>query len=404
VQDSYTAESPDQRINEIKIFDLVTDTDLEVLEQKLGAPNIFELVGLSSSEIRHSSFLKNLLDPSSSLGIGDRFLRFFLRHILISNQVEEDYGIGLLELELADLNDCTVYREYKNIDLLIEIKTNSKQFCVCIENKVFAGESENQLKKYRAIVNNEFGTHKKLFIFLTPNGDAAKNDQGWYSVSYQLVVNAVEHILSTTELGVEQRLLLEHYKLLLEKYVTNNLELINLANQLYKRHRDAFDFVFEHKEDQVSEINRRLKDWINSGDHQLPISLTVSTKTYVRFTTPEMRRVSDKYQGKGWGGSKETLLAEIQLTRSSVKIAFVIGPTINEDDRSNLATALWLKSTEKKGAANYYQIASKKIMDDKLLGESEELDKLMNELTERIKEWFKKETPLLNEKIDQLLA
>lgn len=412
LQETYTAESPDQRIDEKKIFDLVIDGDLELLEQKLGAPNIFELVGLSSSEIRHSNFLKNLLDPSSALGIGDRFIRFFLRHVLTSNQDYGFYSIGLLELELADFTNCTVYREYKNIDLLIEIKIGSKKFCICIENKIFAGESEHQLKKYRRTVEQDFREHKKLFIFLTPNGDSAENDNDWCSVSYDVVVSSVKHVLATAELSTDQELLLKHYKSLLEKHVTNNQDLVTLANQLYKRHRDAFDFIFEHKEDRISEINRRLQDWVISGDHGLNISLTSCSKTYVRFTTANMRLVSDFYPGNGWPNpsgkngpnTQDSLLAEIQLTKSRISICFVIGPTVRIEDRAAIVKYLIPNPEEKRITKSYTALASEKLLSSKALENNDDLKLLFDDLTKRIIAWVQKETPPLHQKIDQLLA
>lgn len=412
MQETYTAESPDQRIDEKKMFDLVIDGDLELLEQKLGAPNIFELVGLSSSEIRHSNFLKNLLDPSSALGIGDRFIRFFLRHVLTSNQDYGFHSIGLLELELADFTNCSVYREYKNIDLLIEIKTGSKKFCICIENKIFAGESEHQLKKYRRTVEQDFREHKKLFIFLTPNGDSAENDNEWCSVSYDVVVSSVKHVLATAELSTDQELLLKHYKSLLEKHVTNNQDLVTLANKLYKRHRDAFDFIFEHKEDRILEINRRLQDWVNSRDHGLNISLTSCSKTYVRFTTVNMRLVSDRYPGNGWLNSQgkggpnpqDSLLVEIQLTKSRISICFVIGPTVRIEDRAAIVKSLIPNHEEKRITKSYTALASEKLLGNKALENNDDLELLFDDLTKRIIAWVQKETPPLHQKIDQLLS
>ena len=45
---------------------LLNDDDFERIEIGLKAPNIFSILGVSRTEIRHSNFLGWLLDPNGS--------------------------------------------------------------------------------------------------------------------------------------------------------------------------------------------------------------------------------------------------------------------------------------------------------------------------------------------------
>src|SRR5690554_1811996 len=60
---------------------LVREPDLHILDITLSSPNIFEILGISSYEIRHSNFLAWLLTPGESHQLGDVFLKWFLKDL-----------------------------------------------------------------------------------------------------------------------------------------------------------------------------------------------------------------------------------------------------------------------------------------------------------------------------------
>ena len=54
---------------------VVDNPDLERLEALLDQFNIFEVIGATWQELRHSDFLTFLLDPQQNRGLGDAFLK-----------------------------------------------------------------------------------------------------------------------------------------------------------------------------------------------------------------------------------------------------------------------------------------------------------------------------------------
>ena len=113
--------------------ELVLDSEgFAPLENSLADFNVFEAIGHTHAESRHSNFLAFLLDPNASHGLGDFFLRRFVQ-LALSSLVEADRKINLIEFSMAELDFTTVEREYKNIDIFI--KNTDKKFTIVIENK-----------------------------------------------------------------------------------------------------------------------------------------------------------------------------------------------------------------------------------------------------------------------------
>ena len=66
------------------------------------------------------------------------------------------------------MSDIELRREYKNIDLLLIDETN--KFIFLIENKVDSFQHDNQLEKYRQIVDTEYSSNdykKAICLFKT---------------------------------------------------------------------------------------------------------------------------------------------------------------------------------------------------------------------------------------------
>ncbi len=101
--------------------------------------NILTTVLKKSDEVRlHSRMIHSLLNPGGTHYQGSLFLEKFIKQLNIN-----DFEI--------DLNNCSVYKEYKQIDLYITDKNKH----IIIENKVYANDQENQIKRYIDIIQKE---------------------------------------------------------------------------------------------------------------------------------------------------------------------------------------------------------------------------------------------------------
>ena len=78
--------------------------NLERLEALLDDFNPFVALRWTRQELRHSSFLAWILDPSETHGLGDYFLRTFLKQAVYDFDFDELAGPSVFDLDTWDLS------------------------------------------------------------------------------------------------------------------------------------------------------------------------------------------------------------------------------------------------------------------------------------------------------------
>lgn len=127
--------------------------------------NVFRVLKMDSDEVRmHSAFLGELLNPNGSHGQGDVFLRLFVNQFNIAAPDElkvTDFkfagAVVKVEEPIGEKTETTGGR----IDLLVSDKDGRR---IIIENKIYAGDQDNQLMRYRNFDRNA------SLCYLTLNG------------------------------------------------------------------------------------------------------------------------------------------------------------------------------------------------------------------------------------------
>ena len=116
---------------------LLDDGGIDKIAVHLGGFNIFEAIGHTRSEERHSHFLAFLLDPNETHGLGTEFLTRFVVEIVKSMR-PESRPLSLSEITLVDFEGCLVLRECHRIDVLCIDEAH--RFLLAVENKVGSKE------------------------------------------------------------------------------------------------------------------------------------------------------------------------------------------------------------------------------------------------------------------------
>src|SRR5438093_10084008 len=111
---------------------VVENDDLLQLESHIGRFNIFDALGITRVEIRHSNFLAYILDPAESHGQGQVFLKAVLMDLL-KDAPANRRPFSPIELDGTDLRGVVIKREWEQIDLLISCQL--PPFVIAIENK-----------------------------------------------------------------------------------------------------------------------------------------------------------------------------------------------------------------------------------------------------------------------------
>ena len=146
--------------------------------------NMFQICGVDHYEIMHSAIIASFLNPKGNHGQKDKYLKTFI------SIVDDETGI--------ETSSCSVYTEYVTnegrIDILIEDK---KGKAIIIENKVYAADQWEQLKRYDEFSKGKYGDGNYAIYYLTLDKHDASKDSGdgikYIRISYK------EHILKWIE-------------------------------------------------------------------------------------------------------------------------------------------------------------------------------------------------------------
>lgn len=307
---------------------MLDNRELERLEALLGEFNPFVALNWTRQELRHSAFLRWLLDPSETHGLGSYFLRLFLKRA--ASQTE---GLGgtfpsVIELDSWDYSSAQVVQEWNNIDVLIH--DESIPFVGVIETKIDTAEHSSQLSRYRSIVAENFPAAKKLFVFLTIGGDPPSDDN-YVSLSYAEIASLIDDVTTRREdqLSTEVRSFLQHYAEMLWRHIVEDSEIQEICRQIYKTHKRALDVIFEHRPDRALQVSEFLQQLIAESSE---LHADHCSKAYVRFIPAALDFIPR--HGDGWTRSKRLVLFELDQSAGSVTLKLIIGPG---DDRSRAA-------------------------------------------------------------------
>lgn len=155
--------------------------------------NVFDILGVRSNELSHSLILTNLLDAKGKHGQKDVFLKLFLEQI--NNRFKEEPHSYYNYLKNFNTSNSTANKEIHlggvNFETVkggrVDIVITSEQENIIIENKIYAGDQDQQLLRY----NNHY--KNQPIIYLTLDGkepsDGSKGDlilnQDFICCSYQ---------------------------------------------------------------------------------------------------------------------------------------------------------------------------------------------------------------------------
>lgn len=173
--------------------------------------NVFELCGVWSTEMRHSAILRELLDPQGMHGFKTKFLEAFFKQI----------GLEF------DPNGCRAKTEVAYSNGRMDIVISSGDVAVVIENKIYAGDQEDQLKRYKEEWLEAQSGKKQALLYLTLDGHEASNAE---HVDYQRI-SYRNDILAWLEtcigMATEKPLVksaLEQYKELIKKLTGKDMD------------------------------------------------------------------------------------------------------------------------------------------------------------------------------------
>lgn len=149
--------------------------------------NVFRTCGVNHYENTHSAILAEWLNPGGSHGQGDLFLKLFISRLFSTEPSRFADGF--------DTGRATVSTEYSTdagrFDILIEDPVGK---ALILENKIYAQDQSEQLKRYERYANEKYGKDKYLLVYLTLDGCDASEQSGegvdYLRISYKETITA----------------------------------------------------------------------------------------------------------------------------------------------------------------------------------------------------------------------
>ncbi len=254
--------------------------------------NLFHTCGVNHYEVTHSAILAELLSPDGTHGQKDAYLKLFLD--VVKGAVDrEDEKTNVLSL--FNTSAAEVRTEYSigngRIDILIT--DNVQRQAVIIENKIYAGDQYEQLKRYDTFAKETYGKGKYIILYLTLFGEDASEQSGegvrYTNVSYdrdilewinrciarsvsmplirETLVQYANHIKKLTNQNMESK-----YKEELFKMMIANAEATDaICDALWECRESVFkEYVFPALYDFALEKGLKYKEYElfdNSGEH-----------------------------------------------------------------------------------------------------------------------------------------
>ena len=299
----------------------------------------FEATGMISQEIRHSHFLSYILDPNRPHEFGHLLLKELL-YLLTENDTENS-EYSKLDYHFMELSNVKVFREWKNIDLLIEIPSlnpSIKGAVVCIENKIYASEHGNQLARYEKTTKDKYTSDKWncSFIYLTIDGalPSKKHIALWQPISLEDVIASFESTIERHKFKDQSTTTFKAYVSMLRRHILKNEDLENLARKIWAEHREALELLNSHKPDLSKKIHQHLKKKHEKFAQDLSKEINfklvpeISDNTILRFAVENWDKLKKLNVGdNSWVSNNRILIIELTKHREKAFVmSMVIGP------------------------------------------------------------------------------
>ncbi len=318
------------------------ENSFEEFEKRINHFCPFEAIGMVRQEIRHSNFLSFILDPNTPHPFGDRLLKALLFEV--GSQAESgQFSLKPLDVHFLDCGNAVLFRERANIDILIEIPSNSskpdhKGVVVAIELKIAASESEHQLTKYLDYILDEYSGEQwqKEFVFRTLDATDQMHDKtnSWVPVSLISLVDRLDQTVSQLNVSGRAVDLFSDYSSMIRRNFVEDEELAKIARQIWTKHRAALDELYKYRPDLQAEIIawltanwKKLATKVQSSA-SLTLELENSAPRVLRFSVKEWQEMP------GFCGDDRTWipsggLIAIELSdwgNGKLKMSIVLGP------------------------------------------------------------------------------
>lgn len=216
--------------------------------------NMFRICGVNHYENTHSAILAEFFNANGSHGLHDKLLKAFIDYL--------DYRFTIVDFNTSKSRIYTEYStEEGRLDIII---IDDKNKAIIIENKLYAEDQPEQLKRYNRYAN-KYHSQGYQILYLTLDGTKASVQSGegvnYLSISYtDDIINWLEQSVAVAARYpiVRETIIqyINHLKQLTNQDMDNNnkqevttllseIENLKLAKTIYENYPATFDLIAE---------------------------------------------------------------------------------------------------------------------------------------------------------------
>ena len=164
-------------LNEVNTKIKALETAKELYGEQL-APDFLVFDFVNTNETGLSRILACLLNPKGTHGQKTLFLENFIKICLPNihkheNKIWQNYLANLSKTDVKTEDTTTASQSYRRMDIYLSAKINDESFGICIENKPYASDQQDQLTDYYKELKNRNLTHKHL-VYLSEYGEPSE--------------------------------------------------------------------------------------------------------------------------------------------------------------------------------------------------------------------------------------
>lgn len=161
-------------LNQVSI--IVKKND-EIIEATGGRFNMFRILGVDHYENTHSAILAELLNPKGTHGLNDKFLKALFDIVCLKDELRD-----------FDFENAIVKTEYRTENGRIDLIIKDNIHAIIIENKIYAKDQVEQLKKYHESFENIKNKHQIFYLTLFGSKASDRSSGGidYSQISYSI--------------------------------------------------------------------------------------------------------------------------------------------------------------------------------------------------------------------------
>lgn len=233
------------------VEDLIRTPAFEELKSFTHQFEPFKAMGIHSKELVHSRILATFLNRSQNHNLGAEFLNAFVMALAKPDAVvfsgKRLDPVAFINATASSVHS-QVYREFHFIDLVVVFP--GQRLVIGIENKVDAGEQEEQVSRYQETLRSQFPGFRQVLVFLTPDGRKpttanTQDEVPVYCLDYRQIAGMFRACRTSSRISAGTAAFIDQFVNHIELHMTGSSRTHELCWQLFSDHEAAYNEIFK---------------------------------------------------------------------------------------------------------------------------------------------------------------